>query len=90
MSITGQASDQLSATVRAVHATDLSPSNIWPAPHCPSRPRESGAPQRKLFLACDPSVWLSIGQCLRAQYDALAPPIPQHLAALVEEFETKK
>jgi hypothetical protein len=33
---------------------------------------------------------LSIGHCLRAQYDALAPPISPHIAALVETFETKK
>jgi hypothetical protein len=31
-----------------------------------------------------------LGQSLRAQYDALAPPIPAHIAALVELFETKK
>jgi len=29
-------------------------------------------------------------QCLRAQYDALAAPIPPHMAELVEQLETKK
>ena len=31
---------------------------------------------------------MSIGNCLRAQYDALAPPMPPHIAALVEQLET--
>jgi hypothetical protein len=40
-----------------------------------------------LFAAHDRSVWLSLGHCLKAQYDALAPPIPQRIAALVEQLE---
>jgi hypothetical protein len=32
---------------------------------------------------------LSIGDCLRAQYDALAPPVRTHIAALVEQLETR-
>ncbi|HMF25310.1 MAG TPA: hypothetical protein VKG24_24730 [Pseudolabrys sp.] len=31
---------------------------------------------------------MSIGNCLSAQYDALAPPMPPHIAALVEQLET--
>ena len=38
-------------------------------------------------LPRDRSVWLSLGHCLKAQYDALAPPIPQRIAALVEQLE---
>src|SRR5262245_40158563 len=32
----------------------------------------------------------AIGKCLRDQYDALSPPIPPHLAALVEQLKTQK
>src|SRR5438093_3404052 len=44
---------------------------------------------RKLSLHPGPNsgVWLSIGQCLKAQYDALEPPVPPHLAALVRQLE---
>jgi len=99
MSLAGQASGQLVAVVRTanridywirrrVHATDLDPSNLWPAQDRPHRSRVSGAPHSKVFPAIDRSVWLSIGNCLRAQYDALAPPMPPHIAALVEQLET--
>jgi hypothetical protein len=33
---------------------------------------------------------LAIGQCLKDQYDALATPIPPHLAALVKQPETQE
>ena len=33
---------------------------------------------------------LAIGQCLKDQYDALATPIPPHLAALIEQLKTEK
>jgi hypothetical protein len=33
---------------------------------------------------------LAIGQCLKDQYDALATPIPPHLAALVKQLETQE
>ncbi len=90
MSLAGQPSGQLAAGVRTadridywirrrVHATDLAPSNLWPAQDRPHRSRVSGAPHSKLF---------PIGNCLRAQYDALAPPMPPHIAALVEQLET--
>jgi hypothetical protein len=48
----------------------------------------SGASHSQVFLAGDGSVWLSIGNCLRARYDALAPPVPPHIAALVQQLET--
>jgi hypothetical protein len=100
MSLGGQPSGQLVAVVRTadridywirqhVHATDLAPSNLWLAQDLPHRSRLSGAPHSKLFPACDRTVWLSIGNCLRAQYDALAPPIPPHIAGLVEQLETE-
>jgi hypothetical protein len=96
MSLAEQPSGQLAAVIQTadridywirqrVHATDLAPSNLWPAQ---DRPRVRGAPHSKLFPASDRSVWLSIGNCLRAQYDALAPSMPPHLAALVEQLET--
>ena len=89
MSRGGQPSDQLAAVVRTadridywiprrVHAADPAP---LPAQDRPDRPRVSSAPS-------DRSVWLSIGDCLRAQYDALAPPMPPHIAALVEQLKT--
>ncbi len=57
----------------------------------PHRSRSNRLSQSKAVLAWDSSVWLSaIGQCLRAQYDALAAPIPPHMAELVEQLETKK
>ena len=96
MSLAGQASGQLVAVVRTanridywirrrVHATDLDPSNLWPAQDRPHRSRVGGS---KVLRAIDRSVWLSIGNRLRAQYDALAPPMPPHIAALVEQLET--
>jgi hypothetical protein len=99
MSLTEQPSRQLATVVRTadrsgytirrrVRAIDLGSSNLWPAQDRPHRQRLSGAPHSKFFPASDRSVWLSIGNCLRAQYDALAPPMPPHIAALVEQLET--
>ena len=46
--------------------------------------------QSKLNPARDRRVGLSaIGQCLKDQYDALATPIPPHLASLVKQLETQ-
>jgi hypothetical protein len=75
------------ATDRA-HATDLVHSNLWPVQDRPHRSRMSDASYSRLFSVGDRSVWLSIGSRLRAQYDALAPPMPPHIAALVEQLET--
>jgi preprotein translocase subunit Sss1 len=47
-----------------------------------------GASHSQVNPAGDRSVWLSIGNGLRARYDALAPPVPAHIAALVEQLET--
>jgi hypothetical protein len=72
---------------RRIHATHLVRSKLWPAEDRPNPPRMSGASYSKLFLAGDQSAWLSIGNCLRAQYDALAAPLPAHIAALVAQLE---
>jgi len=99
MSPAGQPSGQRAALVRTadridywirrrIHATDLATSNLWPTKDRRHRSTVSSAPHSKLFPASDRSVWLSIGDRLRAQYDALAPPMPTHIAALVEQLET--
>ena len=75
---------------RCVHATDFSPADLCPAPHANRRSRANGVPQGKLIPAPDRSVWLSIGNYLRVQYDAVAAPVPPHIAALVEQLETQK
>jgi hypothetical protein len=87
------------------NATDFAPGELWPAQpqtttapspssarvSAPRRSRSGRLSQNKAVLAWDSSVWLSaIGQCLRAQYDALAASIPPHMAELVEQLETKK
>ena len=100
MSLGGQPSGQFAAVVRTadridywirrgVHATDLTSSHLWPAQAPPHRSGVSGAPHSKLLPASARSVWLSIGNCLRAQYDALAPPMSPHIAALLEQLETR-
>ena len=49
-----------------------------------TRPSQS---QSKFNPSRDRRVGLSaIGQCLKDQYDALASPMPRHLAALVEQL----
>src|SRR5262249_39145634 len=73
---------------RRTHAPYPAASNLRPTKDRPHRSTVSSAPHSKLFPASDRSVWLSIGDCLRAQYDALAPPMPPHIAALVEQLET--
>jgi hypothetical protein len=54
----------------------------------PSRAERPGP--SKLMLACDRRAWLSaLGQSLKAQYDALAAPVPPRLAALVRQLEAQ-
>jgi hypothetical protein len=65
-----------------------------PAPasaHPSSRPPRAERPgPSKLMLACDRRAWLSaLGQSLKAQYDALAAPVPPRLAALVQQLEAQ-
>ena len=47
-------------------------------------------PRNRAAFVRDRSVWLSLGHCLRAQYDALAAPIPPHIAALVQQLDRQK
>ena len=73
---------------RRVHATHLVRSELRPAEDPPYQLRMSGASHSKLFPTGDRSAWLSIANGLRAQYDALAAPVPPRIAALVEQLET--
>jgi len=58
-------------------------------PHCyATHPFQS---QSKFNPSRDRRVGLSAnGQCLKDQYDALAAPMPRHLAALVEQLEAQR
>ena len=48
-------------------------------------------PQSNVNPARDRRVGLSaIGQCLKDQYEALATPVPPHLAALVKQLEPQE
>jgi hypothetical protein len=71
---------------RHIHATD----HVWSTPHAIRRSRANGAPQSKLIRAPDRSVWLSIGNYLKVQYDAFSAPVPPHITALVAQLETNK
>jgi len=51
-------------------------------PH-PSQNKWNPARDRRVGLT-------AIGQCLKNEYDALATPIPPHLAALVKQLETQQ
>ena len=51
--------------------------------HPPSKSKLNSARDRRVGLSV-------IGQCLKDQYDALATPIPPHLAALVKQLETQE
>ena len=57
-----------------------------------SRLRTDPAQHQRMFNpARDRMVGLSaIGQSLKDHYDALAPPMPPHLAALVEQLKMQK
>jgi hypothetical protein len=68
--------------------TNLVASKLWPAHDRPRRSKMTRAPHSKLFPAGDRSIWFSVGNCLRAQYDGLAPPVPRHIAALVAQLES--
>jgi hypothetical protein len=98
MSRARQLNDRLGAVIRTadridywvrrrVRATGLVPLNVWPAQDFRHRSTMSDS-RSQVFSARDQSVWLSIGNCLRAQYDAVARPVPPHIAALVEQLET--
>jgi hypothetical protein len=98
MSRAGQPNGRLAAVIRTadridywvrrrVHATDIVPPNLWLAQDRQHRSMR-GASHSQVFPAGDRSVWLSIGNGLRARYDALAAPVPPRIAALVDQLET--
>jgi len=67
------------------HAIQVS---CGPHPACGTDPAQH---QRMFNPARDRMVGLSaIGQSLKDHYDALAPPMPTHLAALVEQLKMQK
>jgi hypothetical protein len=99
MSRAGQLNGRFGAVIRTadriddwvrqrVHATYPVPLNVSPAQDFRDPSAMGGACRSQVFSARHQSVWLSIGDCLRAQYDALARPVPPHIAALVEQLET--
>jgi hypothetical protein len=54
------------------------------------RYRMNRSPRNRAVFVRDRSVWLSIGHCLKVQYDALAAPVPPQIARLVEQLDTQK
>lgn len=54
------------------------------------QPLVNRPPRNQAAFVGDRNVWLSLGQCLRAHYDALAAPVPPRIAALVEQLDTQK
>jgi len=60
------------------------------ASHTADQSRVNRPPRNRAVFVRDRSVWLSLGHCLRVQYDALAAPVPPHIAALVEQLDTQK
>jgi hypothetical protein len=76
---------KIAATVRTADRVDY-----WIRRHVISYCDGSYPSQRKVNSARDKRVVLSaIGKCLKDEYDALATPIPPHLAALVKQLETQ-
>jgi hypothetical protein len=60
------------------------------ASHTADQSRVNGSPRNRAVFVRDRSVWLSLGHCLRVHYDALATPVPPHIAGLVEQLDTQK
>ena len=50
---------------------------------CPPQSKVNPARERRIALT-------AIGRCLKDQYDALATPVPEHLAALVQQLKTQE
>jgi hypothetical protein len=48
------------------------------------------SPRNRPAFVRDRNVWLSLGHCLRVQYDALATPVPAHIAGLLEQLDAQK
>jgi hypothetical protein len=51
--------------------------------HYPSQSRLNPARDRRVGLS-------AVGQCLKDQYEAVATPIPPHLAALIKQLKTQE
>jgi hypothetical protein len=60
------------------------------ASHPAGQSRVNRPPRNRTVFVRDQSVWLSLGHCLRVQYDALAAPVPPHIAALVQQLDRQK
>jgi len=58
--------------------------------HTADQSQVNRSPLNRAVFVHDRSVWLSLGHCLRVQYDALAAPVPPHIAGLVEQLDTQK
>jgi hypothetical protein len=54
------------------------------------QPLVNRPPRNRAAFVGDRSVWLSLGHCLRAHYDALAAPVPPRIAALVAQLDTQE
>src|SRR5262249_56778834 len=68
--------------------SDIRPDRLLDSSSCHSALSPNPSLSSKLSPARDRSFWLSaIGQCLKDQRDALASPIPPHIAALVQQLE---
>jgi hypothetical protein len=80
---TVQAADRLDDWMRRYVVEH--PLRYGPTEFCADRP-----PRNRAVFVRDRSVWLSLGHCLRVQYDALAPPVPSHIAGLVEQLDTQE
>jgi hypothetical protein len=86
LGLAGNANELRSAEAQT-SASAAAPARASPR-HAAPAPRAERSRPSKLMLACDRRAWLSaLGQSLKAQYDALAAPIPPRLAALVRQLE---
>jgi hypothetical protein len=68
----------------------VSPFSRVSASHAVDQSLVNRPPRNRAVFVRDRNVWLSLGRCLRVQYDALAAPVPPHIAALVEQLDSQK
>ena len=60
------------------------------ASHTADQSQVNRSPRNRPAFVRDRNVWLSLGHCLRVQYDALATPVPAHIAGLLEQLDAQK
>ena len=60
------------------------------ASHTADQSQVNRSPRNRPAFVRDRNVWLSLGHCLRVQYDALASPVPAHIAGLLEQLDTQE